>query len=647
MRIVSARRISQLFFGALLIWFGLSASVGEAWWQLRGWPINWLLQLDPLVALGSLLTTFRLHDELAWAGATVVLTIFLGRAWCGWICPLGSLNHLVSHLAWRQKRLSQKIKANQRHPGQVIKYYVLVFLLTAAAGGALSRLAHSFDALSLMARSVLAAALIALSWWVLARARGGFLRAGATTIWLVGLWLVLGLIWPVDRVVAASLQTGLLDPLPLVHRVVNLVLLPLVDAPARQLWTGQRFYQTGWLVGGLFAAMVLLNLWAPRFYCRFICPLGALLGLMGRWAVWRLGRSEANCQDGAICQAGCPGACEPHGRIRSEECVLCFNCLETCPQGRIGFRAQVSAGGETIAPDLSRRGFLVTAAAGLAALPLLRLSGPVGLGQNPRLIRPPGAAAEEEFLARCLKCSQCMRVCPSNVIQPAASEAGPEGLWSPVLNFRLGTSGCQLNCVACGQVCPSAAIRPLSLEEKLGQGRFNSAGPVRLGTAFVDRGRCLPWAFDRPCIVCQENCPLSPKAIFTRVEFVAIWDGRRTVAHSHGQKVFFRGPPLRSPSRLASGDYYARLLSALGEPPRLIIAAAADSLNLAAVEPGSWTPSPGDELEIQVRLQRPFVDPEACIGCGICEHECPVNVVPAIRVTAEGESRSRKRSLFL
>jgi ferredoxin len=57
--------------------------------------------------------------------------------------------------------------------------------------------------------------------------------------------------------------------------------------------------------------------------------------------------------------------------------------------------------------------------------------------------------------------------------------------------------------------------------------------------------------------------------------------------------------------------------------------------------------NPESSISVQVRLQQPFVDPKLCIGCGICEHECPVSGKRAIRVTAENESRSPTRSMLL
>ena len=164
-----------------------------------------------------------------------------------------------------------------------------------------------------------------------------------------------------------------------------------------------------------------------------------------------------------------------------------------------------------------------------------------------------------------------MHICPTNVLQPAMTEGGLEGFWSPILNNRIGY--CELNCVLCSEVCPTGAIEKITLDRKLGRGEFQG-DPIVLGTAFFDRGRCLPWAMNRPCVVCQEVCPTSPKAIVT--DEVIVRDGDRTIT-----------------------------------------------------------------------LKQPRVVPELCIGCGICEHECPVMDRRAIYVTSVGESRSRKNTMIL
>jgi polyferredoxin len=494
MNILHTRRVAQGFFLVLFGWFCLVTTVGEGWYQLRGWPINWFLQLDPLVGLGTLLSTGKIYAGLVWGVLTLGLTVFLGRFFCGWVCPLGALQQFTGWLSRKSLRLSQRRALNQYHPAQALKYYVLFALLAAAA---------------------------------------------------------LGLV-----------QIGLLDPIPLLQRSINLVVLGLSGGPAAG---GSRFCSGVWALALVFLAVLLACVWVPRFYCRFICPLGALFGLVVRWTPWRMGKRQPDCNECGLCDADCEGACDPFGRIRLSECLLCLNCLKPCRQGRMSYGPQRSAAGEVPSPSLSRRGFLASAVTGLASGPILRLGGTLERNWPPGLVRPPGALSEREFLERCIKCGQCMRVCPTNTIQPGLGEAGWEGLWTPVLKFRVGTSGCQLNCIACGNVCPTAAIRPLTLDEKLGRGAFAQAGPLRLGTAFVDRSRCLPWAMDTPCIVCQENCPVSPKAIVLREE---------------------------------NG------------------------------------------------LQKPFVEPARCIGCGICEHECPVSGLRAIRVTAENESRNQGHSLL-
>jgi ferredoxin len=228
-----------------------------------------------------------------------------------------------------------------------------------------------------------------------------------------------------------------------------------------------------------------------------------------------------------------------------------------------------------------------------------------------------------------------MRICPTGVIQPALTESGIEGLWTPVMDFRLSRGGCLKDCVACGHLCPSAAIRPLSLDERLGADDFASRGPVRIGTAFFDRSRCLPWAMDRPCIVCQEMCPVSPKAIFTRTEYQVIRGGLGTVIKYDQPLLKLSGVEL-TPGALSGGDYFLSLMGAVGYLG--IADNGPDWLQLPEAATGAQLAS-GSRVGIVVRLQRPQVDPAKCIGCGACEHACPVGAIPAIRVSPENASR--------
>jgi polyferredoxin len=584
MRIVTARRISQVFFVVLFFWFCTVSTLGDRFWQLRGWPVNWLLELDPLVGIATLLSTRALYAGLLWGLATVALTLVLGRVFCGWICPFGALHQFLGYLGRRRRKLAVQLEANRFRPAQTIKYYVLAFFLFAAIpppGGALS---------------------------------------------------------------SGSLLTGLIDPLPLIHRSINLILLPLADRLGMGPSPLPRWYEGAGLIGTVFLAALFLNLRVPRFYCRFVCPLGALLGVLSRYALWRIGRREEVCTGCGLCERNCEGACEPTQRIRISECVMCLNCLDECRHDAIDYATRPSAAGELLLPDLSRRGFIVSAVSGVMAAPVLRLGGLTGPNWSPGLIRPPGALSEESFLSRCIKCGQCMRVCPTNVIHPAGFEAGLEGLWTPRLNFRTGTSGCQHTCIACGHLCPTAAIRPISLDERFGRSGFAERGPLRIGTAFVDRGRCLPWAMDKPCIVCQENCPVSPKAIFTREVFNTVRTSAPLIVKGANRGRLTLSAALLAGGSFGTGDYFIQLSN--GSRVR-IAASSSDSIDLERPLTAPEIPAPGSPVPIQVRLQQPYVDPKRCIGCGVCEHECPVLGLRAVRVTAENESRNPHHRMVL
>ncbi|MGN6641915.1 MAG: 4Fe-4S binding protein, partial [Verrucomicrobiota bacterium] len=632
MNSIKARRIAQVFFFVLFLWLCVVTTIGERWWQWRGWPVNWFLQLDPLVALGTLLTTCTLYAGLLWGVLTIALTILIGRFFCGWVCPFGALHQFIGWIGRRRKKHAERVALNQFRPAQAIKYYLLIALLSAAAGGLISEIIQLPHHQHTAASWLLIAVLLVLTWLALRKVVRTFKEALIGFLIILGAWIGISFIAQPKAFAAASLQTGLLDPIPLIHRSVNLVVLTAFDGSG----AANRFYVAAWSIALVFLLALLLNLWIPRFYCRFICPLGALFGVLVRWTPWRIGKRVGECRSCELCENNCEGACDPFGTIHTSECLLCMNCLHACRSAKMVYGPNRSASGEVEATGVTRRGFVIAAGAGMAMVPAMRLGGFLDHNWNSNVVRPPGALAEEDFLNRCIKCGQCMRVCPTNVIQPALLEAGLGGLWTPILNFRIGTSGCQLNCIACGQICPTAAIRPLALEEKLGTNAFAAAGPIRMGTAFVDRGRCLPWAMDVPCIVCQENCPVSPKAIHLREEFQTIENGSRSIRSASTTRLELDGPPLRD-SKLGTGDFFIRLESEPSTERKLITENSASSVSIAETFAWPEAPEARQRVSIEVRLQKPMVDPERCIGCGVCQHECPVSGLRGIRVTAENE----------
>ena len=311
-----------------------------------------------------------------------------------------------------------------------------------------------------------------------------------------------------------SLQIGLLDPICLYFRSVTVSVLPAIDMVTGWIYLEPFMHQFAWVVGFLLLFFVSMNLVIPRFFCRVVCPLGATLGLLSRFSLWRIERDEQKCDSCNLCLQRCEGASDPHAALRKSECVVCFNCIEDCPHAALRFKMLPPPSHEVALPDLNRRRVIFAGLTGLLFFPFSRSSGDITKNFKKEVMRPPGAVAEPDFLERCTKCDQCLRVCPTNVLQPAMFEAGIEGVWTPIMNMKMGY--CELNCTLCGQVCPTGAIQKISIAQKLGIGEFTDLGLVRTGTAFFDQGRCLPWSMDIPCVVCQEVCPTSPKAIFSR-----------------------------------------------------------------------------------------------------------------------------------
>jgi len=440
------RRLVQILFLSLFLLTLAMAALSRGPWL----PEDLFLKADPLIMAG----TFVAARTWAWAfvPALIVLAsaLFLGRAFCGWVCPLGTTIDGTDRLL--------KPKAAPPPPARLrpVKYWLLAFVL----GGAFVGVSFVFLAspLSLATR-------------------------------LYGLVVLPLLTLLADR------GLDLLRPLA---EGMGLELLSLAGFKL------QRF-ATQWFIVLFFGLVFGAVLLAPRFWCRYLCPSGALLGLFsGRSLVRR--RVSEDCTGCGKCQQTCPMKAipaEPSATLH-RECVLCRTCQEVCPVGAVGFRPLPAPSPALLpSPAATRRQFLLSAAAGAgaAAVTLTGLtaaadkSGP-GEVRPPGLIRPPAALPEVAFSARCVRCGECMAACPTNTLQPIWLERGLEGLFSPALNPRRGP--CDPLCHRCAEVCPTGAIRLPGPEERVW---------AKTGTAVVLRTRCLAWEHQKKCLVCDEVCP--------------------------------------------------------------------------------------------------------------------------------------------
>ncbi len=477
-RLPRLRRISQIFFLlvflVLLIFTSLRSTPGVTGDIHIHAPVRLFFEWDPLVAIGNAIASHALYRGLLWSLVILLPTLFLGRFFCGWICPLGTLQHYVGSLPSEAKNGKRRIESNRYKRWQTVKYVVLIAGLVAAAFGSMA--IGWLDPFSLLVRSFGLALLPAFNF------------------------AVRSLLTPLEHSHIAVIRvTG-----ESLHTVLQATVLDFRQA----------YFAQGLLLGVLFLLILAASLRVTRLWCRSICPLGALLGAVSRWSILGLHKDAETCNRCNRCLLHCQGGDDPIGGVpwRKSECLMCMNCVDSCPEHSLKFRFFRNER-EVASPDIGRRKALTGLAAGAAAVPLMRANTGLGKSRNERLLRPPGALDETDFLSRCIRCGECMKVCPNNSLHPTLDQAGLEGLWTPTLVPRIGY--CEPSCVLCSEVCPTGAIWQITPREKgwvVGVG--SGSQPVRLGTAFYDRGRCLPWAEATECIVCEEWCPVSPKAIY-------------------------------------------------------------------------------------------------------------------------------------
>lgn len=450
MKVYRYRKHFQTFF--LLLFFTLLTLTV---WPLGKVYLGAFLVADPLIALNSLFNgVFKWEMLLAFF--FFLLPFFLGRAFCGYVCPLG----FIIELTGPKKEKLKKSKARET----LLKLPLLILLFSLILILFKSSLFLLFDPLSTLTRTSTTFFYPLLDR--IARSTGD----------------VLYKITPLRGVVDSftTLISGyIIFQKPLSYQLQSAILLP-------------------------FLAIIVLSFFTPRFWCRHLCPLGALLGFLSRFSLFGRVVDEEKCVKCLKCENACPlDAVRDEGLSTDKSrCELSFECAEVCPTGAVKFGLRPK--GLTYNP--SRRAFLVVTGTALLSGFLLKDS-LLKAEERAELIRPPGARKEENFLSLCSRCGQCMKVCPTNVLQPSLFSGGLESLFTPEMNFD--HAYCDFSCNECTKVCPTGAIEYLPLSEKRRE---------VIGRAYIDRNRCIPWVDFKNCLVCEELCPVPEKAIVFQVE---------------------------------------------------------------------------------------------------------------------------------
>lgn len=381
----------------------------------------------------------------------LILTVLFGRVYCSFVCPLGTLQDGIGSLTGGRRR-RRRFRPTPPH----------------------NRLRHAVLALTVLA-----------------------LLAGS------------------------GLPLNLLDPFSSFGRIFSDLLRPLVIAANNlaaivlEPMGVHTIYQVRWAtVAPVSAAVALASLILVarlsaghgRLYCNTACPVGTLLGLVSRMAIFRARIEPGDCDGCGRCERVCKAGCIDTAAqtVDVSRCVGCCNCLAVCPGEGMRFDSRFRRRAAAERPQPGRRGFILNSTVGLLGIVGLTdrtdrivQSKPTTVPERvTSVVSPPGSGSVARFTAACTACHLCVSACPSRVLVPSLFAFGVSGLMQPRMNFRVGH--CNYDCTVCLNLCPTGAIRPLDVETKK---------LTQLGVARFIKENCVVYTDNTNCGACSEHCP--------------------------------------------------------------------------------------------------------------------------------------------
>lgn len=380
-------------------------------------------------------------------GALLLMAFLFGRAYCSFLCPLGIFQDALSRIRIRRRkrnknRIRKRVYRKQK-PYRALRYAFLVVLLIAVLSG-------------------------------------------------------------------SGLFMGILDPYSWFGRMAQNIFHPVAVGINNALAWGfnaagsfalspVKFHGISWaslILSSAFLSMLVIMVWKNgRVYCNTVCPVGTLLGLAGKNALYRIRFDDAACTSCGLCAMACKAGCidVKERSVDHERCVVCFNCIPACDQGGMSFSRSAAK-----ATDESRRDLLVRAGTTLVLPAVLKEPTEKAKAKAVRRapIAPPGALSHANLHINCTACHLCVSACPTGVIRPAVGEYGLMGVFQPFMDPIAGY--CNYDCTRCLEVCPTGAITKMNEEEKKA---------VQIGRARFIPELCVVTKDFTACGACSEHCP--------------------------------------------------------------------------------------------------------------------------------------------
>ena len=383
----------------------------------------------------------------------LIITFLFGRVYCSSVCPLGTLQDIISRLALflnKQKyfRLLKDFK--------ILKYSILFVTILSLFSGSLVLL-NLLDPFSLSGKIF-----------------SNIFRLGVI---------------PLNNLAALTLEQ------------FNIYRVYPIEVKALS-WLAIVFSGSVLLIVGI------MSFSKGRLFCNTICPVGTLLGLTSRFSLYKIKIDQYECSGCGMCETVCKAGCieNENKKIDFERCVSCFNCFTVCPSNGIVYkRSDISLFNKVAKQvDTDKRKFFSRLFIGVVGLseflkaqvkvipkkdstvPVLKIVYPT----------PPGSASADHFYSSCTACHLCVAACPTHVMQPSFLEHG----WLNILQPYLDNSAayCTFECVRCTEVCPTGALLPVTVEKKK---------TLQIGKTNFVKENCVVETEGTACGACSEHCP--------------------------------------------------------------------------------------------------------------------------------------------